>query len=118
MPLTWAELDQLADWTAGLLTGPDADHITHLIATDPRWRKAHTALTHAQPALHTALHTAATAINPGPIPPDIAARITHTLTHTHPATTHHRSAGRARHGSRPPGRPQRTRRRSALVTAA
>ena len=43
-PLSWDELEQLADYGAGLLAGPDADRIDHLIDTDPRWAAAHTTL--------------------------------------------------------------------------
>ncbi len=77
-PLTWDELDLLADWTDGQLTGPDADHIAHLVATDPRWTHAHTTITTNQPTITNALTTAAPTPHE-PIPPDILTRLTNAL---------------------------------------
>lgn len=83
-PLTWDDLDRLADWTAGQLTGPDADHIAHLVATDPRWTHAHTTITTNQPTITNALNTTAPTPHE-PIPHDILTRLTTAL---HNATPH------------------------------
>jgi hypothetical protein len=71
--LTWDELDRLADYTAGALTGAEADEVARLIATDDRWAAAHAELLAAEPAVTAALRTAAApAVS---MPADIAARL-------------------------------------------
>jgi hypothetical protein len=111
--LTWDELDRLADYTAGALTGAEADEIARLIRTDDRWATAHAELLAAQPAVSAALRSAAEA--PVPLPPEIAARLDAALadarsdrraadhgTTARPATDRRGRRHRAR-----PGRPAR-----------
>jgi hypothetical protein len=76
-PLTWSELDLLADWSVGELTGPDAARVTALVQADPRWAAARAALMQAEPLVRTSLHAAAAA--PTTMPADVADRITSAL---------------------------------------
>jgi hypothetical protein len=71
--LTWEKLDRLADYTAGTLTGAEADEVAHLITTDERWAAAHAELLAAQPAVSAALRSAAE--TPVAMPADVAARL-------------------------------------------
>ncbi len=71
--LTWAELDLVADFTAGALSGPDADQIAMLVRTDPRWSAAYTALVAAEPLVRSALQTAAEAAPA--MPAEVASRL-------------------------------------------
>jgi hypothetical protein len=66
------ELDQLADFTAGVLDPADHEHVAHLIATDERWAVAHTALVRAEQSVRSDLRSMA-----GPIamPADVKARL-------------------------------------------
>src|SRR5688572_17417727 len=73
-PLTWSELDLLADWSIGELTGPEADRVAVLVGTDPRWSAAHAALMQADPLVRTSLQVAAA--TPAMMPADVAERIT------------------------------------------
>src|SRR5262245_36495761 len=47
--LSWAELDQLADYAAGALTGAPASRVADLLRTDDRWAAAYAALSAAEP---------------------------------------------------------------------
>src|SRR5688572_12173326 len=87
--LTWAELDELADYAAGVLSGAPAERIAELLRTDERWAAAHAALVAAEPVVRTALHAAATI--PPSLPDDVAARLEAAL-------------GDARTAARPAGR--------------
>jgi hypothetical protein len=111
--LTWDELDRLADYTAGALTGAEADEVARLIHTDDRWAAAHAELLAAQPAVSAALRSAAEA--PVTMPPEIAARLDAALAHARsdrrttdrwatarPITDRHSRRHRTR-----PGRPAR-----------
>lgn len=71
--LTWDELDDLADYVAGTLTGASADRVATLIQTDSRWAAAHAALTEAEPLVRSTLQAAAA--DPPPMPDDVAARL-------------------------------------------
>jgi hypothetical protein len=71
--LTWDELDELADYATGALTGGQADRVAQLIRIDNRWAAAHTALSAAEPVLRTALRSAAE--SPPEMPDDLAARL-------------------------------------------
>jgi hypothetical protein len=132
-PLSWDELDELADWTVGELTAAAAARVADLVRTDARWAAAYAGLVAAEPAVRASLRVTATAIEP--MPQDLVQRLTATiggLSSTGAATTAHRGQGRpstAPHapsgpGSRrpparrPPGRPGRTSRRQAVLTGA
>lgn len=71
--LTEAELDLLADYTAGLLDGPQATDVAHRIGEDARWARAHAALVGADPAVREDLRAAAAPLEP--MPADIVARV-------------------------------------------
>jgi hypothetical protein len=70
-PISDADLDRLADYTAGLLDAREHDRVSALIATDPAWRDAHTALLAVQPRLDAALAGLAAE----PLPVDVAAQL-------------------------------------------
>jgi hypothetical protein len=73
--LTEAQWDLLADYLGGALDGdPRHDQVTGLIASDPEWREAHTALTEADDAVRADLRMLAEA-PVGPMPDDVAARL-------------------------------------------
>lgn len=74
-PITEEELDRLADYCAGLLGPAEEAEVDRLIATDPRWSRAHTTLTSAQPGLDRALAE----LPPEPMPADVAARLDRAL---------------------------------------
>ena len=79
-----ADLDRLADYTAGLLDGQEHRHVEELIRTDPTWRQAHRALADAQPRLDAGL----AGLRDAPLPADVAARLDAALaTETGPADT-------------------------------
>jgi hypothetical protein len=70
-PISDADLDRLADYTAGLLDAREHDRVSALIATDPAWRDAHTALLAVQPRLDAAL----AGLPAEPLPVDVAAQL-------------------------------------------
>jgi hypothetical protein len=70
-PIGDADLDRLADYTAGLLDAREHDRVSALIATDPAWRDAHTALLAAQPRLDAAL----AGLAEDPLPVDVAVQL-------------------------------------------
>lgn len=70
-PISEADLDRLADYTAGLLDQRERDRVDQLIATDPGWRDAHAALLAAQPRLDTAL----AGLGAERLPVDVAAQL-------------------------------------------
>jgi hypothetical protein len=70
-PITEADLDRLADYTAGLLAPQEERRVDELIRTDPAWRQAHQALVDAQPGLDAAL----AGLGPATIPEDVADRL-------------------------------------------
>jgi anti-sigma factor RsiW len=72
-PLTWSELDRLADYTAGILDATEAAQVAQLIQSDSRWAGAWHALTQANAAVRADLAAAAAA--PIAIPEDVAARL-------------------------------------------
>ena len=74
-PMTEEELDRLADYYAGLLDPAEEAEVDRLIATDPRWSRAHTALTAAAPLVDRALGGLARE----PMPADVAARLDRAL---------------------------------------
>lgn len=74
-PITEEELDRLADYCAGLLDPAEEAEVDRLIATDPRWYRAHTALAAAQPGVDRAL----TGLAEEPMPADVAARLDRAL---------------------------------------
>lgn len=116
--LTWDELDRLADYTAGALTGVEADEVARLIQTDDRWAAAHAELLAAQPSVSAALRTAAT--TPVAMPPEVAARLDAALAAArvdHHRTTKHRATGRRSRPQpvRPGTRPGRRSRLSPLL---
>ncbi|MBX6749630.1 MAG: hypothetical protein IRY85_08150 [Micromonosporaceae bacterium] len=134
--LTWDELDRLADYTAGALSGAEADEVARLISTDDRWAAAHAELLAAQPAVSAALRSAAE--TPVTMPAEVAARLDAALAdarsdrpasggpsrphRTSPSSTGPSSTGPS--GTRPPGtrprrvRPGRPRRVPALLRIA
>lgn len=68
------DLDRLADYISGALDGtPDAAAVADLIATDPRWTRAHAALVAADALVRADL--AALADRPEPMPDDVMARL-------------------------------------------
>lgn len=71
------DLDALADYTAGVLDGAEAATIANLVATDPRWGSAHTALLTSVTAVRRDLRAAAAA--PARMPDDVAARLDRAL---------------------------------------
>ena len=74
-PITEEELDRLADYCAGLLDPAEEVAVERLIATDPRWSRAHAALTEAQPRVDRAL----AGLPEEPMPADVAARLDRAL---------------------------------------
>jgi anti-sigma factor RsiW len=74
-PMTEEEFDRLADYCAGLLDPAEEVAVERLIATDPRWSRAHAALTAAQPLVDRAL----AGLPEEPIPADVAARLDRAL---------------------------------------
>ena len=70
-PISGADLDRLADYTAGLLEQRERDRVDELIATDPAWRDAHAALLAAQPRLDVAL----AGLSAERLPVDVAAQL-------------------------------------------
>lgn len=129
--LTWEELDELADYVAGTLTGASADRVATLIRTDHRWAAAHAALTEAEPVVRAALQAAAA--DPPPLPDDVAARLDalgqawrgdQDVVDASRATRHRGPASPRRPGSAPPTRsragaaPGRSRRRMLVRVAA
>jgi len=71
--LTWTEVEQLADYTAGVLPGPEADRIAELVRTDNRWAAAYADLVAAEPLVQSALHAAAG--TPPSMPDDVVQRL-------------------------------------------
>jgi hypothetical protein len=68
------DLDRLADYVGGALDGtPQADAVARLIAEDPRWAAAASALADADALVRADL--AALAAGTGPMPVDVATRI-------------------------------------------
>jgi hypothetical protein len=68
------DLDRLADYVSGALDGtPDAAAIADLVATDPRWTRAHAALVAADALVRADL--AALADRPEPMPDGVMARL-------------------------------------------
>lgn len=66
-----ADLDRLADYTAGVLDPPERRRVEDLLATDPDWRRAHAALNAADPRLDAAFATLASPA----LPAEVAARL-------------------------------------------
>jgi anti-sigma factor RsiW len=68
------DLDRLADYVSGALDGtPDAAAVADLVATDPRWTRAHAALVAADALVRADL--AELADRPEPMPDDVMARL-------------------------------------------
>jgi hypothetical protein len=68
------DLDRLADYVSGALDGtPDAAAVADLVATDPRWTRAHAALVAADALVRADL--AELADRPEPMPDDVLARL-------------------------------------------
>jgi hypothetical protein len=67
------DLDRLADYAAGVLDPAAADEVAHLVRTDDGWARALTALVAADEAIRGDLRAAA--VEPGPMPADVADRI-------------------------------------------
>jgi hypothetical protein len=68
------DLDRLADYVSGALAGtPDAAAVADLVATDPRWTRAHAALVAADALVRADL--AELAAQPEPMPDDVMARL-------------------------------------------
>ena len=68
------DLDRLADYVSGALDGtPDAAAVADLVATDPRWTRAHAALVAADALVRADL--AELAAQPEPMPDDVMARL-------------------------------------------
>jgi hypothetical protein len=123
--LTWEELDELADFTEGVLNDSEAARVAALVRTDGRWAAALAALTEAAPVTLGALQTAAQV--PTAIPEDVAARLDAALAHgpSQPGASPRRPpgghAGAARPGgaTRPsstgPGRRSRGRRTAGIA---
>jgi hypothetical protein len=79
------DLDRLADYVSGALDGtPDATAVANLVATDPRWTRAHAALVTADALVRADL--AALASGPEPMPDDVAARLDAVLAAEPPLT--------------------------------
>jgi hypothetical protein len=79
------DLGQLADYVSGALDGtPDATAVANLIATDPRWTRAHAALVTADALVRADL--AALADGPEPMPDGVAARLDAALAAEPPLT--------------------------------
>jgi hypothetical protein len=120
--LTWDELDQLADWTVGELTGPAAHRVAGLVRTDPRWAAAYAGLVRTEPAVRASLQAAAFA--PEPMPDDVAARLREALRAAPtagPPRVLAQPGSRRPPAHRPPARPGRsrsTRRRPLAIAAA
>jgi hypothetical protein len=94
-PISEADLDRLADYTAGLLDQRERDRVDELIATDPQWRDAHAALLAAQPRLDTAL----AGLSAERLPVEVATQLDAALVREgQPADT--RTPARARRGWR------------------
>jgi hypothetical protein len=72
-PLTWTELDRLADYTAGLLNDAAATEVAELIRTDARWAHAHQSLVTTEPTVRSRLEAAGQHVEP--MPDDVVARI-------------------------------------------
>lgn len=72
------DLDQLADYAAGLLHGAEAAEVADLVVTDPTWRSAFTALLEADATVRARLHDAAQAA-PELMPDDVVARLDQAL---------------------------------------
>lgn len=90
------DLDLLADYVGGALHGdPDESMIARLVAEDPGWRRAHGELVAALARVDADLHAFA-AVDPGPMPADVAARLTTALTG---------AAADQRPGAQPPATP-------------
>lgn len=70
-PINDADLDRLADYTAGVLDPEDQRRVDELIRTDPAWRQAHQALAGAQPRVDAAL----AGLGPATMPQDVADRL-------------------------------------------
>jgi hypothetical protein len=68
------ELDQLADYVAGVLEPEFAGQVHRRVATDPRWAAALVELTEADSAVRAQLYADAHR-QPEPVPADIAARL-------------------------------------------
>lgn len=123
--LTWDDLDQLADYAAGALTGAESERIAALIQTDERWAAAHAELVAAEPLVRAALHSAAE--TPVSMPDDVASRIEAALADTRldrsdqsARSSQSGRSGRAARSGRPdrphPVRPgSRSRRRSPVL---
>jgi anti-sigma factor RsiW len=68
------DLDRLADYVSGALDGtPEAASVAQLVATDPQWTSAHTALVAADAFVRADLAVLAGA--PEPMPDDVVARL-------------------------------------------
>jgi hypothetical protein len=74
--LSEAELDLLADFTAGVLDQDEYERVARLVGTDDRWATAHHELVEADGAVRSDLRAIA-----GPIatPPDVVARLDATI---------------------------------------
>jgi hypothetical protein len=70
-PISDADLDRLADYTAGVLDPQEEHRVTELIRTDPAWQRAHRDLADAQPRLDAAL----AGLGPATMPKDVADRL-------------------------------------------
>ena len=67
--LTDDELDRLADYAAGVLSGRDEAETANLVRTEPHWAHAYTALVRADATVRSGLRDAGT---PVAMPADVA----------------------------------------------
>jgi hypothetical protein len=106
--LSWAELDELADYAAGVLSGAPAYRIAELVGTDERWAAAYAALSAAEPVVRSALQAAAQ-VTPA-IPDDVAARLEAALVmgpaDRSAAPVQRHSSAHTRTAAAPPTRPR------------
>jgi hypothetical protein len=78
------DLDRLADYVGGALHGtPEAATVAHLVATDPRWTRAHAELVAADALVRADL--AVLAGEPETMPGEVAARLDAALTVQRPS---------------------------------
>jgi hypothetical protein len=124
--LTWDELDELADFTEGVLDGPAHERVAALVRDDERWALAYASLVETTPAVRATLQAAGQV--PLSVPEDVITRLDAALATqaTPPPTPRQVPAGpgrgRSTASTRPagerPGRGRRSRRIAGAVTGA
>jgi hypothetical protein len=102
-PLTWSELDRLADYTAGALDPVDAAEVARLVQTDGRWAAALDALMRADAAVRADLAVAAAA--PMPVPEDVILRLDAALSGAPGASVISLAEARVTYQSKPVSKP-------------